>query len=268
MRIVVAGAGLAGRRLIASLAASRHDVIAIDLNRDLCELVSAKLGVVALCGNATDISVLEEAEIGEAEVAVALMRQSADNLAFSLLAKGAGVERIIARMPNPKYRQAYELAGVTSIIDVAGLFLDQLLLEIEHPQIHQLASFASGNGIIVSLKVSPPSRAVGKAVREVVGDRRFPDGCVIAGLFRAQDPHPVSPIGSQRLRAEDRLVLCGPVKAIAEAAEYFQVKPGLLSFAPFRKIAQTGSVEQRAQLEMDAAAEEEIAESGGGASAG
>ena len=54
MRIVVAGAGLAGRRLIAGLTANRHDVSAIDLNRDICELVSSKLGVVALCGNATE----------------------------------------------------------------------------------------------------------------------------------------------------------------------------------------------------------------------
>jgi len=255
MRIVVAGAGLAGRRLIASLAASRHDVIAIDLNRELCELVSSKLGVVALCGNATDITVLEEAEIGRADVAVALMRQSADNLAFSLLAKAAQVKRIIARMPNPKYRQAYEQAGVTSIIDVTGLFLDQLLLEIEHPQIHQLATFAAGKGIIVSLKAPPNSRATGKTVQEVVADRRFPEACVIAGLIRAQDDRLVAPSGSQRLLAGDQLLLCGTVAAIAGAADYFQIKQGLLSLAPFRKAAKTSSPDQQAQLEMDAAVE-------------
>ena len=256
MRIVVAGAGLAGRRLIASLTASRHDVTAIDLSRELCELVSSKLGVVAICGNATDIAVLEEAEIGRADVVVALMRQSADNLAFSLLAKGAGVKRIIARMPNPKYRQAYKQAGVTSIIDVAGLFLDQLLLEIEHPQIHQLATFASGKGVIVSLKVAAPSRAVGKTIPEIAAERRFPEGCAIAGLIRAQDSRWVVPSGRERLLVGDQLLLCGTVKAIAEAAEYFQTKQGLLSFAPFRKAASPGSLEQQAQLEMDAAVEE------------
>ena len=262
MRIVVAGAGLAGRRLIAELAASRHDVIAIDLNRDICELVSSKLGAVALCGNATDISVLEEAEIGQADVAVALMRQSADNLAFSLLAKGSGVKRIIARMPNPKYRQAYEQAGVTSIIDVAGLFLDQLLLEIEHPQVHQLATFASGKGVIVSLKVPSSSRAAGKTIQEIATDRRFPEECVIAGLIRSEGNRLVVPSGLERLLTEDQLVLCGTVQAIAEAAGYFQIKPGLLSFAPFRKVAAPSPVEQQIQLEMDAALEEKTESEG------
>ena len=262
MRIVIAGAGFAGRRLIAGLTANRHDVIAIDLNRDICELVSSRLGVVALCGNATDITVLEEAEIGRAEVAVALLRQSADNLSFSLLAKGAGADRIIARMRNPKYRQAYEQAGATGVIDVAGLFLDQLLLEIEHPQIHQLATFASGKGIIVFLKVPQTSRAAGKTIEEITADRRFPEACVIAGLVRAEGNRLVVPPDSERLRADDQLVLCGTVKAVAEAADYFQIKPTLLSFAPFRKAARPDLLEQQAQLEMDAAVEEKTESEG------
>jgi len=153
MRIVVAGAGLARRRLIAELAASRYDVIAIDLNWEFCELVSSKLGVVAICGNATDTPCLRKQRLAERDVVIALMRQSADNLAFLLLTKRA---------------------GVTSIIDVAGLFVDQLLMEIEHSQIDQLPTFASGRGIIVSLKVPQTSRAAGKTIREIAADRRFP----------------------------------------------------------------------------------------------
>jgi len=147
MRVVMAGAGVTGRRLAGKLADGRHDLVVVDLNRDLCEALSAEFGVVAVCGNATDVTTLEEAEIDRADVAVALMRSSADNLAFSLLARGAGVDRIIARMPNPKYRAAYERAGVTSILDVAGMYLDRLVLEIEHPPVRQVASIADGEEI-------------------------------------------------------------------------------------------------------------------------
>ena len=135
MRILIAGAGVTVRRLAAQLAKGRHDVTVVDLNRELCEVASSQLGVSAICGNATDVLVLEETDIGRADVAVALMRGSADNLAFSLLAHSAGVDRIIARMTNPKYRSAFELAGVTTIVDVAGLYLDQMVLEIEHPPV-------------------------------------------------------------------------------------------------------------------------------------
>ena len=156
---------------------------------------------------------------------------------------------------NPKYREAYEQAGVTRIIDVTGLFLDQLILEIEHAQIHQLASLASEKGGIVSLKVAASSRAAGKTVSEIVADKRFPDACVMASIVRAEGSQLIVPTGSERLLAGDQLVLCGTVRAIAAAADYFQIKPGLLSFVPFRKAAAPGAAEQQVQLEMDAAVE-------------
>lgn len=257
MRIVVAGAGLAGRRLITMLTANRHDVIAIDLNRDICELVSSKFGVVAICGNATDITVLEEVEIGKAEVAVALLRQSADNLAFSLLAKGAGVSRIIARMRNPRYREAYEQAGVTSIIDVTGLFLDQLFLEIEQPQVYQLATFASGQGVILTVKIPQTSRATGKAVREVVADRRFPKECLIAGIVRSRGGNLLIPSETERILPDDQLLVCGTVERIAAAIEYFGVRHGLASLMPLKKAKlEPTEPERDVHLELEEALED------------
>ena len=66
MRIVIAGAGILGRRLAGKLASGRHDITLVDTNRELCEALSAEFGVVAICGNATEISTLEEAEIEKA----------------------------------------------------------------------------------------------------------------------------------------------------------------------------------------------------------
>ena len=57
-------------------------------------------------------------------------------------------------------------------------------------------------------------------------------------------------------------MLCGTVKAVAEAADYFQIKPRLLSFAPFRKATRPDLLEQQAQLEMDAAVEEKTGSEG------
>lgn len=257
MRVVVAGAGLAGRRLIARLAANHHDVTAIDLNREVCELISSKLGAAAVCGNATDITTLEESEIGKAEVAVALMRQSADNLAFSLLAKSTGVKRIIARMANPKYREAYEQAGVTSIIDIAGLFLDQLLLEIERPQIHEVATFGAGQGVIIQVTIFKSSHADGKTVREITSDRRFPRDCLIAGIFRKGEGRLIIPTGTERLLPGDQVLLCGTASKSKEMADYFEITRGLASL--IRKRAKGLALDkagQQAQNELDTILEE------------
>jgi len=255
MRIVIAGAGVVGRRLAARLASDRHDVVIIDLNRELCDAVSAEYGVVAICGNATDIVTLEEAEIGRADVAVALMGLSADNLSFSLLVHGAGVERIIARMPNPRYRAAYERAGVTSILDATGLFLDRLILEIERPPVHQVASIADGQGVIVWVAVAEGSAASGRTLDDLRADRRFPRGCVVSGLLRAGTEKLLFPAGRDRLLAGDQVLLIGTIEGVTRAADLLGQRQGLVSLLFHRK--HRGSDEEETHARLETAVESE-----------
>jgi len=256
MRIVIAGAGVAGRRLAGALSAGRHDISIIDLNRELCEAVSTELGVVAICGNATDINTLESAEIARADVAVALMRSNADNLAFSLLACGTGLKRVIARMPNPKYRAAYERAGVTSIVDVVGLFLERLMLEIEHPSVHQVASIADGQGAVVWITVAEKAAACARPLEEVRADRRFPHGCAISGLIRADTDRFLLPTARDRLLAGDRVLLVGTIEGLRRAAELFGDRNSLAAF--LRKVVRrdlTADAEEELQARLEATVE-------------
>jgi len=255
MRIVIAGAGVVGRRLAAQLAADRHDVAIIDLNRELCDAVSAEYGVVAICGNATDIVTLEEAEVGRAAVAVALMGLSADNLAFSLLAHGAGVERIIARMPNPRYRAAYERAGVTSILDATGLFLDRLVLEIERPPVHQVATIVDGQGAIVWVAVAEGSAASGQALDDLRADRRYPRGCVVSGLLRAEGDRLLFPTGRDRLLPGDRVLLVGTIDGISRAADLLGQREGFAARLLHRR--RKASEEEETHARLEAAVESE-----------
>ena len=242
MRILIAGAGVTGRRLAGQLVKGRHDLTVVDLDRELCEVASSQLGVSAICGNATDVSVLEEAEIGRADVAVALMRESADNLAFSLLAHSADVGRIIARMTNPKYRAAFQLAGVTTIVDVAGLYLDQIVLEIEHPQVQQVASIVGGQGLIVFVTVEEGSLAAGRTLDELRSDRRFPVGCIVAGLRRAESEKLLYPTGRDRILTGDRLLLVGSIEGLTRAADLMGSRSSLLNL--FRTAKEKKQVEE------------------------
>lgn len=256
MRVVIAGAGVVGRRLAARLASGRHDVTVIDLNRELCDAVSAEYGLVAIRGNATDIVTLEEAEVGKADVAVALMGLSADNLAFSLLAHGAGAGRIIARMPNPRYRAAYERAGVTSILDATGLFLDRLVLEIERPPVHQVATIADGQGVIVWITVADGSSASGQTLDELRGDRRFPRGCTISGLLRSEGGRLLFPTGRDRLLPGDQVLVVGTIDGVTRAADLLGQKEGIAARLLHRRRRSSAAAEE-ALARLDTAVEEE-----------
>lgn len=226
MYIVIAGAGAVGQSLARVLIAGRHDVVVIDQDRSVCEGMAARTGALVRLGNATDIEVLEEAGLSKAEIAVGVMPHDADNLAFAVLARHFGVPRVVARMRNEKYEAAYETAGVSKIINVVDLFVNQLALEIEQPQLRQVASLGGGKASVTIAKIPEQSIAHGKTVADIASDEAFPKACVIAGIFREETGEFVVPRGMRELRSGDQLFLCADTTDIGRAAAYLRTPAG------------------------------------------
>jgi len=224
MYIVIAGGGLVGRGLARKLISNRHDVVVIDRDREVCEYLYSKLGAVAINGSATSIEVLEDASIKKADVAVSLMRHDADNLAFCVLAKYFEVPRVIVRMRNSKYEPSYRMAGAAATISITDTFARELALEVEHPDIEQVASLGRGKASLVIAQIPKDSPVEGKTITEITKKRRFPDNCVIAGIFRSETEEFVFPRGSVALRVGDRVFLAATTEDVQKAAECLGVK--------------------------------------------
>jgi len=224
MYIVIAGAGLVGRSLAERLVKARHDVVVIDSNPAVCEYVAAHTGAVVQHGSATNVEVLRQAGIERADVAVSTMRGDADNLAFAILARSFGVERVIARLRDHQYESAYRLAGVTTTIQVADVFAGQLMLEIEEPHLRQVYTFAAGGASIVVDTVPDGARAAGMTVAQVTADPDFPDACVITGIYRPETQTFIIPRGEAELRAGDRVFLVAARRDLRRASRFLHRK--------------------------------------------
>ena len=222
MYIVIAGGGAVGQSLARTLIAHKHDVVVVDQDRTVCEGIAARTGALVRLGNATDIEVLEEAGLSKADVAAAVMPHDADNLAFTVLARHFGVPRVVARMRNEKYEAAYKTAGVTRIISIVELFVDQLALEIEQPQLRQVASFGGGKASITIAAVPERSIVHGKTVADIAKDDKFPSACVIAGIYRESTGEFIIPRGMREVRSGDKLFLAADTTNISRAAAYLQ----------------------------------------------
>jgi len=224
MYIVIAGAGLVGRGLAAQLVKARHDVVVIDKDRDVCERVVSRLGAMALAGSATNIEILKQSGIDRAEVAVCTMRADADNLAFALLAKSFGVQRVIARLRSPAYESAYKLAGVNTTVHVAKVFASQLLLEIEEPHLRLVHSFGAGRISIVVDTVPDGAAASGKTVSEIAADNDFPNECVVTGIYRPETQTFLIPRGQAQILGGDRVFLVAEQANLRHASKYLHKK--------------------------------------------
>jgi len=224
MRIVIAGAGLVGRGLARRLVAGKHDVTVIEAERHICEQVYSQIGAHAICGSATSIATLEEAEVERADCAAAAMRDDGDNLCFALLAKHMGVRKIVARMRDPRYEEPYRLAGVTRALDSVEMYLNEFVWEIQETPIKEVASFGEAQARIVFVRVPEKSRAASRTIVQITKDDDFPQDCVIVGLFRPSTGQFIIRRGDLEVRADDRLYLGASTDGLLRAARYLGVK--------------------------------------------
>src|SRR6188768_21498 len=185
MYVLVAGGGHMGTHLVTRLAAEGHDTAIIDLDRDVTERIFAEHGIVVFNGSATDISVLEQAGLKRADVAVAMTGKDEANLAFCLLARYFGVPRVLARMLNPQYEVPYRLVGATKIHSEADILVGSFLTSIEYPEIGALMPVGKAELVVFELRLPAGVPVAGKTIAEIVKDPDFPRPCLFIGVETA-----------------------------------------------------------------------------------
>mgnify|MGYP006298030171 FL=1 len=219
MYIIIAGGGIAGRNLTKSLV-QKHDVIVIEKDQAVAEKIYSRYGAVTVLGSATRIDILKEAGIEKCDVAIAVMRDDADNLSFSLLAKNFGVEKILVRMREPEYENAYEMAGATNIAATMELIVDRFITDIEEPDVRKVASLGDGKAEVSILTIPAESRISGMKISEIVSQDKFPENCVIAGIFdKAQDRY-IVPRGNREIFAGNQVFLVASKDDMKRAADF------------------------------------------------
>lgn len=105
MRIIVAGCGKVGANIVRHLSAEGHDVSVIDINSKVVQEISDTYDVMGVVGNAASYSVLEEADIEDTNLLIAVTNSDELNLLCCLFARKAGRCQTIARVRNPIYRE-------------------------------------------------------------------------------------------------------------------------------------------------------------------
>lgn len=186
MYIVVAGGGHMGTHLVGRLVSEGHDTVIVDVDAAVTERIFAEQGVVAVTGNATDLTVLEQAGIKRADVAVAMTGRDSDNLSFCLLARYFGVPRVLARMLDPKYEVPYRLVGATRVHSEAEILVNSFLTSITFPEVSALMPVGGGDIVAFELRVPVGSPMGGRTVAEVARLPGFPRRCVFIGVESAE----------------------------------------------------------------------------------
>ena len=218
MKIVIVGAGRAGLEVATHLTRIGHAVTIIDSDEAVTRRASQRHGLVALSGDATNAAVLEEADIRQSDVVVAMLRRDADNLAVALLARAAGVERVMVRMRDNAYRQVYANAGIDRVLSETDMITGSVATAIEHDAIRHAMLLGNGSAIAFELTIPAGSVAAGKPIMELAALPGFPSSCVVAALYQA-DGKVEAPRGATIVQEGTTVLLVSRTDEVARAVK-------------------------------------------------
>jgi trk system potassium uptake protein TrkA len=113
MRAVIMGCGRVGARVAGSLSAG-HEVTVIDWNPDSFDRLGVEFVGETIVGNGIDIDVLRGAQVGEADIFLALTDGDNRNLMSAQAARSLGAERVIARVYDATRSEIFDAMGIVT----------------------------------------------------------------------------------------------------------------------------------------------------------
>jgi trk system potassium uptake protein len=183
MYVIVAGAGKVGWNLARELLEKGHEVTLIENDRDRFLTVEQELEHNVQYGDASELWVLERAGISRADMVIAVTGDDEDNMLVCQVAKEKYlVDRIIARVNNPRNKQWFELLGVRPVVSATDLILRLIEHEVPEYGLVHLLDLPEQRLEIIELLLPENSRAAG--VR--VGDLEMPEGSLLISVLREE----------------------------------------------------------------------------------
>jgi trk system potassium uptake protein TrkA len=116
MKVAIVGLGLFGHALAIQLSRSGAEVIVVDTNLGLVTAIRDEVAL-AVCTDATDEREFEAQGLAKVDVLVACIGNDFEaNQLVVMLAKQAGVPRVIARAPSQRHEKILRVLGADDVL--------------------------------------------------------------------------------------------------------------------------------------------------------
>jgi trk system potassium uptake protein TrkA len=195
--VIVVGSGKVGLNLSRELIDKGHEVTLLESDRRRYLVVEEELEHAVQYGDATELWVLERAGIQRADLVIAVTGDDEDNILICQVAKEKyGVQRIVARVNNPRNLQHFKLLGIQPAVSATDL----ILRLIEH-EVPEYGLVQEERLEIIELEVGEGSPAAGRRVQDVP----LPDGSLIISVLR--DGAGFVPKADSMIEAGDQVLL-------------------------------------------------------------
>ncbi|EJN60373.1 trk system potassium uptake protein TrkA [Halogranum rubrum] len=216
MRVIIIGAGQVGSSIAADLD-DTHEVIVVERDPSRVEELNYSLDVLAIQGDGTAVSTLEEAGIDRAGMVIASTDNDETNIVACSTAKAISDAFTIARIKNTEYLRTWERSekafGIDFMVCTNLLTAESIVRIVGLPAALDVDPFAGGQVQMAEFEIPEDSPISNQTVREA---DRF-DSLTFAAILRNGAIE--IPRGETVIRPGDRVVVIGSPKSVQEFAQ-------------------------------------------------
>lgn len=222
MKSIIVGAGKVGFNITATLCRAGHEVTVIDCSRHRLENLEEYFDINTVEGNAARISTLNDADVQNTDLLIAVTDKDELNMIACFVAKSLGAERTVARVRDPDYSDFHNEERMTALgIDmminperVAALEISKL---VNFPEAHYVGYY--GDGKVLILELTLPSDYPHNGI--TLAELDFPAPCIIIGVERGDKF--IIPRGDAAPVAGDTILLLAGTRDMRDIEHYLGV---------------------------------------------
>lgn len=161
--------------------------------------------------------ILDEAEIKNANVSVAVTGNDKDNLLASLVAKKSGVPYTISLVNSRAFDNLLEDDGENVIVERSLVITSAMLQDIRKAKINNAYCLRRGMGEVWEVRIDSDSLNTGKTLDEL----GLPDKCKVSAVYREEQI--IYPKADDQIKEGDILIVFVSPQAMRKAEEIFKI---------------------------------------------
>ena len=173
---------------------------------------------IAICGDGTDIDLLTEEGVAEADVVVCLTEDDKLNLMLALLSRhlSGNKTKTVVRVARNEYVELMEKVGVDIVLSARLLSASEVLAFARRGGVVSVSLLEGAKAEAVEVIVQQGAPVAGKRLMDV----KLPRECLVCAYVR--DGEAVIPNGNTVLQPGDRTILFIQTKFSQKVIKYFK----------------------------------------------
>jgi trk system potassium uptake protein TrkA len=235
-RVMIAGGGKVGLRLARELVAT-HQVKLIETDRKRCDYLATQLPSSALIlhGDSTDEDLMEDENVRDMDLFIALTSDDEDNIMACLLAKRLGARRVLALINRRAYADLVQGTQIDIAISPSHAVIGELLAHTRRGDVEAVHSLR--RGVAEALEaVARGDKRTSKVVGRRIDELKLPAGAEIGAIVRGVEESVRGHVPDTVERHDGQGAAKGPQVIIAHHDTVIETNDHVIVFIPRKRL--------------------------------